>query len=668
MSQFFAGLGSFLGSVAVVLGFAWVARALLDARELTWKRLALAALAGIAVGDLVAVLLVVRDLSELPDLRIEDLAGVSLPFQLVATMGAIVVLEVLFSRPRRRPRPPRRPFRWLADAGGTVSRAVGVSRIVARQGLAPLLGLRRGGVPPRDPVELARRTRIALEEAGGMFIKLGQLLATRPDLVPPEAQAELGRLHSTAAPLERDEVERLIADELGRPLHEVFADVDWAPLGSASIAQAHSGRLLDGSPVVIKVRRPGLSTLVERDLAIMRRLARTAARRTEWGREVGVEDLAAEFAETLRDELDFTIEARSLTEVAEAAEGEPMVHVPRVYPNLTTDGLLVMERLAGMPLSRRDPGGDLDRRELADALCVSQVTAMIHGDRFHGDPHPGNILFLDDGRLGLIDLGISGRLDSFERAAVFQMLVALRLEQPTLLYESMVSIGAVDPARHDPEEIERAFARFMATYLGAGLPPPEAMTDLVRLTAQLGLKLPRSTVAMFRALATLTGTLEHLSPDYPVIDTVAELGGDELRRRLMPASATEFLQEEWAQLGPLLGRLPRHVDRLATLLEHGRLTTRLRLFSDIEDRQFTERILNRVVLTILSIGTGVVAVMLLGVEDDTALTLLGTTGLFEVLGWLGLFISVTLLLRVLLAVLRSENAARRGPLANRGSL
>lgn len=655
MGQFLLSLP---GNLMVLFGFAWAARGLLDARELTWRRLLLAALVGLALGDSFAVLLVVDDLSALQSLDVAEISGVGLPFRIIATMGAVVVLEVLFSRPRReRRRPSLHPIRSLRRAGGIVARAARVSRIATRHGLAPLLGLRGGDPSVQRPEELARRARMALEEAGGMFIKLGQLLATRPDLIPPEAQMELARLHSSAAPLERDAVEEQIARELGVPWNKVFSEMDWVPLGSASIAQAHAARLLDGSPVVVKVRRPGLREVVARDLAITRWLARMAVRRTAWGASLDAEALALEFGETLEDELDLRIEARSLQEAAEGAQAQPMIHVPRVHSDLSTEGLLVMERLDGIPLSKAvDRPAD---RGLADVLIKSQVGAMMSGERFHGDPHPGNLLLLDDGRLGLIDLGISGRLDAFERAAVFQMLMALRLEQPTLLYESMVSIGAVDPAVHDPDEIERAFAAFMAAYLGQGLPPPEALTDLMRLTSGLGLRLPRSTMAMFRALATVTGTVEQLSPGYPVIEVIAELGGDEFQRRLMPESASEFVQQEWAQLAPLLSRLPKHVDRIATMLEHGRLATRLRLFSDVDDRQFAQRMLNLVVLTLLSIGTGMVSVMLLGVEDDRVLGLLGDVGPYEVLAWSGLFIAITLLLRVLLSVLRSEADFRR---------
>jgi ubiquinone biosynthesis protein len=239
------------------------------------------------------------------------------------------------------------------------------------------------------------------------------------------------------------------------------------------------------------------------------------------------------------------------------------------------------------------------------------------------------------------------------------MLVALRLEQPALLYEAMSSLGAVDPAIHDPDEVERAFARFLAAYLGPDLPPPEALIDLMRLTTELGLRMPRSTMAMFRALATLSGTLEHLSPGYPVIEAVARMGGVQFTRRILPGSISDYIKQEWAQLGPLAGRLPRHIDRIATMLEHGRITTRMRVFAEAEDRRFLMTLVNRVVLSLLSIGTGVVSVMLISLDDRATFSLLGDLGAYELLGWIGMFISITLLLRILLAVLRSDRGGRK---------
>lgn len=646
-------------NILLVVAFAWVVRALLDARQVTWPRLLLAVVAGTAVGATIAALLVIDITApiedQLPafDERRGELYALALPFQVLATMLAVVVLELLLTRPpRRRGFRPLRPIRSLRRTFGVVIRGGQVLRIATRHGLAPALGLKRGTVEARSPEELARRARLALEDAGGMFVKLGQLLATRSDLLPPVAVDEFARLQATARPLDRGTIEDAIRAELRAPLDTVFADMDWAPLGSASVAQVHVARLVDGREVVVKIRRPGLLEAVERDLAIAVWLARTAERRTEWGRTMQVGALAEDFAHGLRTELDLRVEARHAGEMARAVAPHPGLRVPAVLEEWTTERLLVMERMTGAPLSA-DGAGDRtaeERRLLADALCTSQVQAMLRGDRFHGDPHPGNVMLLDDGTLGLIDFGATGRLDAFERDSVFQMLLALRLGEPSLLYESLVAIGAI-PATRDPDEIERRLAQFMAAHLGPTLPPTEALTDLIRVTADLGFRLPSQTSAMFRALATLAGTLELLSPGYPLVDVVAELGGGELRDRASPASLGELVQSEWAQLAPLIQRAPRHLDRIATQLAHGGLTTRTRLFSEPEDVAVVERLLNRVVLTSLGLGVGLIAILML--TADSGPTLAGSRlPLLHVLGWFGLFSSSVLILRVLLEVLR----------------
>jgi ubiquinone biosynthesis protein len=647
-------MGDFLLTLGFVFLFAWVARGLVGARELTWRRTLLAVFVGVVFGMAMAILLLVRDFTRDPEIGGGQVLALALPFSLIGTMGAIVVLEILVSRkPAHQGMRLAHPFRALRRRAGIILRGWQVSRIAVRNGLAPLLGLRRGEVSTRSPEELARRVRTALEEAGGMFIKLGQLLATRPDLLPPEAMAELGRLHSSAAPLAREQVEGVMREETGRPLGEVFEVVDWQPLGSASIAQAHAATLSGGQEVVVKVRRPGLEEQVNRDLAIARWLAAKAERRTTWGRFYQVTGLVDEFSDVLHGELDFNIEARHAIEAGATIAHHSEIVAPEIIRSLTSERMLVMERLSGVPLASMTSAIDPVRaRQLADALCMSQVEAMLKGERFHGDPHPGNVLILEDGNLGLIDFGIAGRLDTFERASVFQMLVAIKLEQPSLLYEAMVSIGAVTPTR-DPYEIERALAQFLTAHLGSGLPSPEALTDLLALSHKLRMKLPRSTTTLFRALATLAGTLEQLSPGYPLMDVIADIGGAEFRNRMLPESVSELVQQEWAQLGPLLSRAPRHMDRIATLLEHGRLTTRLRLLSDPEEIGVLERLLNRVVLTLLSIGVGLVSVLLLGTTGGPTLTTIGVS-LYEVLGWIGLSMGVILLLRVLLAVLRNE--------------
>lgn len=339
-----------VSNLVVVLLFAWVVRALLGARQVTWGRLLLAVLLGSVAGLLVAALLVL-DLTaplegqmEAFEAQREGFRLLALPFQVLATMLLVVVLEVLLARPGASERPRllvrlRRSGRWV----GFAWRGMQVARIVTRHGLAPALGLKRGELDIRSPEELARRARLALEDAGGMFVKLGQLLATRPDLLPPAALAELGRLHAAARPLERAEVEAAIRAELPGPPAEVFATIDWQPLGSASIAQVHAARLHDGREVVIKVRRPGLLAVVERDLVIAVAFARMAQRRTAWGRAYEVGAIAEDFSRSLREELDLRVESRHAAEMADATAGRERVRVPGVVEELTTERLVVMD-------------------------------------------------------------------------------------------------------------------------------------------------------------------------------------------------------------------------------------------------------------------------------------------------------------------------------------
>jgi ubiquinone biosynthesis protein len=646
-------------SLVVVYLFAWVSRALLGARELTWRRTLFAAVAGIIFGQALGAVIIADDLESLTEIDPAQLMALALPLSLIGTMGAIVVLELLFiSKPSAPGVRLIRPWRAMGRWAGMWKRGFSVLRIVTRHGLAPLLGLRRGDVSTRKPSEVSRRIRLSLEEAGGMFVKLGQLMVTRPDLLPPEAVTELSRLQADVAPLAEPEVREIVTQETGRPLEEVFSSIDWAPIGSASIGQAHTAVLRDGSEVVVKVRRPGLEVQVDRDLAITKWLASLAERRTSWGQAYRVTELTEEFSDVLRSELRFDIEGQNAADMTTALEDHPGIRVPGIIDPLTTERMLVMERLTGIPLSKTTGRPDnATSRALADDLCVSQVRAMLAGERFHGDPHPGNVLLLEDGGLGLVDFGITGRLDTFERASVFQMLIALKLDQPTVLYEALMSVGAVTPG-HDPDEVERALARFLAAHIGSGLPSPEALTELLRLVTRLGMRMPASTTTMFRALATLAGTLETLSPGYPILDVIADLGGVELRERMTPGSLTELVQQEWAQLQPLLRRAPRHLDRIATLLEHGRLTTRVTLFTDPDEVRTVERLLNRAVLSFLSIGLGVVSVLLLGAEGGPVLVATDVT-FFEVLGWMGLTTAVILLLRVLLAVLRTEQLPSR---------
>jgi ubiquinone biosynthesis protein len=326
-----------------------------------------------------------------------------------------------------------------------------ITRIAVRHGLGAYLSGRRS--PRRQSsAELARRLRLALDEGGVVFVKLGQVLSTRRDLLPPEFVEELSRLQNQAAPVPWPEVERLLSTELGVPVDDVFADFDREPIAAASIAQVHRARLHSGEQVAVKLQRPGIRQVVDRDLDIALRMAVMLDQRAGWARSIGVCGLADGFAEALREELDFTVEVRNMATVS-AARKDDGVTLARVYEQLCTRRVLVMEYLDGVPLDQAGPVIDelgLDRTELARTLLHTLLTQVMIDGVFLADPHPGNLMLLRDGRIGLLDFGSVGRLDATLRATLQRILLAVAMGDPTALCDALIEVV------ERPEEVDEA--------------------------------------------------------------------------------------------------------------------------------------------------------------------------------------------------------------------
>ncbi len=551
-----------------------------------------------------------------------------------------------------------RPVRTLRRTTRRVSRYAQITRIAVKYGLGPSLGPTLadgdgdGGVDPTTgKAPLGYRLRRALEECGGMFVKLGQLISTRSDLVPAPLAAELSRLQDRVAPAERAAVEALLESELGAPVASVFAEFDWEPIAAASIGQAHRARLRDGERVVVKVQRPGIAEAVERDMQVLVELARSAESRAAWAADYHVLDLAHEFADRLREELDFRIEARNATEISERLSPTAGVRVPRVHRDLSGARVLVMEWLDGVSVreSERIDALGFDRAALADRLLRCCLQQMLVDGHFHADPHPGNVMVLGDGTLGLIDFGAAGRLDPMEQSSLRAMMVAVGRQDPALLRQAVLEVATLRRG-FDDEQLERALARFMSRHLGPGATPSAAMfNELLQLFFSFGITLPPELSTFFRAMVTLEGTLTTLAPGYLVIDAAQAIAAEWAKDQLTAGSLEELARNELLALAPLLRRLPRHLDRLATIAERGDLRARVTLLAEPDDVRVVTRWVNRAVLAFLGGVVGLISVILLGVEGSPPFT--GDTNLYEFFGYFGLFCSTVLVLRVLVAVL-----------------
>ena len=639
----FATLISFvLGATLDIILLSYGARRLLAERRFSLSRTIVAGLAGQALTNTIFNALAAGlHKSRLPPYGVVlGFAALSWACGLLLAMAILVVWQAFI--PAGTIPPPSSWPRSLRSRAARSRRYWQIVRIFTRCGVQPL------GRGPRSP-SLARSLSEALDRSGVVFVKFGQALSTRRDLLPPEFTAELGRLQDRVSALPWAQIERVLTEELGGTA--MFGQIDREPLAAASIAQVHAATLRTGERVVVKVLRPGVPALVERDLDIITRLARRMEVRAAWARTLGVAALAEGFAVALREELDFRVEAGNLAAVA----GSPaqQVVIPRAYHDLSTRRVLVMERLDGQTLSKAAPA-EGDRARLARDLLDCLLRQIVVEGVFHADPHPGNILLLADGRLGLIDFGSVGRLDSGLRAALQRLLLALDWRDPVALTDALLEVTA-RPDTLDEQALERSLGSLLVRHLAAGRTPDATMfAELFRVVTRHELAVPPEFAATFRALSTLEGGLTLLAPGFDIVAEAERFGQAELTGRLGPASLKEAAADEIVAMLPMLRRLPRRVDRIASAVEGGRLSVNVRLLADERDRTTITAWIQLGVLTVLAATAGVMAVALLALKGGPAMT--ATIGLYQFLGYCLLVICALLALRVLAAVFRTGSS------------
>lgn len=446
--------------------------------------------------------------------------------------------------------------------------------------------------------------RLAFEELGPTFIKLGQLLSTRSDLLPPAYVDELAKLQDAAPPVAADAIRAVIRRELGAEPEELFATFDDQPLASASIGQAHTATLADGTEVVVKVRRPGAVAQVLEDLEILQNLAARATR--SWGpaREFDATGIVDEFAQTLRAELDYLQEGRNAERFAESFADADDVLIPRVSWELTTSRVLTLERMRGMNVADAEAldAAGVDRKHVA-RRGAEIVLKMTFEDRFfHADLHPGNLFIHADGRIALIDFGMVGAIGEELRGHLSALFVSLVRGDAAMLAGALTSMS-VGAAPVDRELLREDLRVFLSKYRLHSLrdtPFARMIADLFAILRANRLRLPREMALLFKALLLIEGLAHRLDPEFRLGESLEPYAERLARERMTASAIAKRIARAGADLGEVALEAPGVLRRLLDSADGNGLQVHLRA-AELEPLVArSERIGNRLVAGMIS--------------------------------------------------------------------
>ncbi len=464
----------------------------------------------------------------------------------------------------------------------------GFGAYLERSRLGELLGrdavpAEAGGMPAPDR-KTAARFRQMLAELGTTFIKLGQLLSTRPDFLPSHWIDELEHLQDACPPVDIGEIRDEIERGLGKPVETLFAELDPRPLASASIAQVHLARTHAGERVVVKVQRPHIRDRIESDLTLLYYLARAVGAVVE---ETGVytpTDIIEEFDRTIHEELDFSNEARNAKEMAVAAGKRTVPIIPRVFDELSSSTVLTLEYIEGTKLGDVTAAGGFDLDRVSRNIIEAAFRQLFEDGLFHGDPHPGNVLVLPGNGIALLDFGLVGRLTRVQQDALVTLIIGVALRDSESIARLLNRIGTVE-LRQPIVDFRADIDGILERYLGLRLDEIRTATllrDLLDLAVRHKIKIPKEYAVLAKAAITVEGIIRRLNPSLDILEVGLPYAKELLLARFNPADASGVLLRSLMKLQGLAEDLPTQLGQILVDLESGKL--RVNVASEAMDR------------------------------------------------------------------------------------
>ena len=505
----------------------------------------------------------------------------------------------------------------------------------------------------QDPRELASD----LEKLGPAFVKLGQLLSTRPDLLPPPYLEALARLQDNLEPFSFAEVERIIQEDFGMRISKGFASFEAEPVAAASLGQVHRAQLRDGRDVAVKVQRPGIRERMADDVATMEEIADFLDRHTSAGPQFDFTRIVHEFRRAVAQELDYQREAHNLVRIAENLRDFPRIVVPRPIEDYTSGRVLTMELVKGRKVTTLTPltRQDIDAEGLARDLFRAYLHQIIINGFFHADPHPGNVFLTDDGRIALLDLGMVSRLTPQRQDQLLKLLLAISEASGERAMALAIQMGEVLGDLEEPKLL-RDIQELLTTYQDAPVAKMKAglvMMELTRISGQHGLKLPSELTLLGKTLLHLDEVGHALSPDFDVNGALQREAADLMQRRMQDSVKASSLYTAALETKEFMEQLPGRVNQLLDAAASNELRFNVELIDEGAIIGGLQKVANRITLGLLLASLIIGAAMLMRVE--TSFRILG----YPAFAMLFFLVAATGAIWLGLSIIRSDLPQKR---------
>jgi ubiquinone biosynthesis protein len=526
----------------------------------------------------------------------------------------------------------------------------GFDIVLKRAGLYSYIPFKRRLFPEEiEGLTTPEKVRLILEELGATYIKLGQILSTRPDLIPKEYIDELSKLQDEALPLSFAEVKGLVEQELGKSLEEVFAYFERKPIASASLAQVHRAKLKSGESVVVKVQRPNIAKTIESDISLLYQLASLVEARVREARRYNLVGIVNEFAKTIRRELDFMREGRNAERFAKNFSDIDYIKIPEIYWEYTTKRVLCMEYIEGVKISRveelRNRGYDLEL--LAERLAQAFMKQFFVDGLFQADPHPGNLLVLEGERIAMVDFGMVARIESELRDKLAELAIALVDKDVERVVEQLLRIGIVTPESDLSEfrsDIEDLILEYYDTKLSQ-VNVASLLNEMLEIALKHRVMMPPNFAFLIKSMVTIEGVARTLYPEFNFTIAAKPFVKEMIRQRLAPRRLAKDFLRELSSLAQALRRIPTATEAVLRRAEEGKLTLQHRGFSELlyELEVMSNRISFALITSAIVVGSALI------MQTDKGPSFLG----YPVFGILGFLFASVLGTVLLLSILRS---------------